>query len=272
MEKSLATPKGNTSVSTFLGFELKPEESRLILENLGLVLNDADPKNGVTSTELKQFVWQSQRLGLDIFNREIFLVPRWNSKLGRNVYTPQISIDGMRLIAERTGQYLGSSEPKYEKTESNGKTIVSCTITVKKLVKEHEGEFSATVYLHEYNDSKSPLWNNKPLSMLAKVAESHALRKAFPEKMAGLYTTEEFVPESHEDTIKNAEEEFKKNGPTKKAKVEKIEIVKEEDKTTVVVEEEPKTETSPETPKTEDKAPESPQVDENFTPQVMEAL
>jgi phage recombination protein Bet len=46
------------------------------------------------------------------------------------------------------------------------------------------------VSLKEYNTGKST-WSAKPSTMIQKVAESQALRKAFPDVMRGMYTSEE---------------------------------------------------------------------------------
>lgn len=46
------------------------------------------------------------------------------------------------------------------------------------------------VRMQEYNTNKST-WAGKPATMIQKVAEAHAFRKAFPVDMSGLYTPEE---------------------------------------------------------------------------------
>ena len=50
------------------------------------------------------------------------------------------------------------------------------------------------VRLAEYNTGKST-WATKPATMIQKVAEAHAFRKAFPMATAGLYTPEELPDE-----------------------------------------------------------------------------
>ena len=50
------------------------------------------------------------------------------------------------------------------------------------------------VRLQEYNSGKST-WAAKPATMIQKVAETHAFRKAFPMATAGLYTPEEMPDE-----------------------------------------------------------------------------
>lgn len=105
---------------------------------------------------------------------------RWKS-----VWTAQVSIDGMRAIAQRTGLYNGQDEPVFE--EANGR-IVKCTVRVYR--KDWERPAVGVAYWSEYvQDSR--FWSAMPHTMLSKCAESQALRKAFPEDMGGIYTPEE---------------------------------------------------------------------------------
>ena len=100
------------------------------------------------------------------------------------------TIDGYRALAEQTGAYAGSDAAVFTETEQGG--ILSATVTVWKMVDHQRVPFSATVYWAEYN-ANNFTWKKMPRTMLAKVAESHALRKAFPAVLSGVYTADEMA-------------------------------------------------------------------------------
>lgn len=117
----------------------------------------------------------------DIVNKKIYAIP-----FGSGYQLVQ-SISDVRGIAMRNNQ-IGKDRPEYE--EKDGK-IITCTVTVKRLLHGHVGEYSATVYFDEYNKGQDN-WATKPHTMIAKVAEMHALRMAFPEELSEMYVEEEF--------------------------------------------------------------------------------
>ena len=101
-------------------------------------------------------------------------------------------------MAERTGKYAPGRETTYA-YDKDGK-LVSSTAYVKKLVSGTWHEVPATAYMSEYSTGQAT-WRTKPHIMLAKCAESLALRKAFPQELSGLYTTEEMGQATPEGVV-----------------------------------------------------------------------
>jgi hypothetical protein len=109
--------------------------------------------------------------------------------------TIQVSIDGFRVIAERSGDYAGQDEPQYT-YDANGK-LESAKVTIYRFRGNNRyPAATAVAYWDEYcqrdyNGNPTNMWAKMPRVMLAKVAEALALRKAYPQDLSGLYTTEE---------------------------------------------------------------------------------
>ena len=139
---------------------------------------------GATDDELKLFLHVADKSGLDPLSRQIYFIKR-SGKM-----TIQTGIDGFRAVADRTGQYVGSSDPVFE---DNGKIPAKATVTVNKVVGGIVGNFTATARWEEYYPGKSQgfMWDKMPHTMLGKCAEALALRKAFPAQLSGLYTGDE---------------------------------------------------------------------------------
>jgi len=182
---------------------------------------------GASDTELQLFLYVCQRTGLDPFSRQIHLMPRWNSKIGKDIMMVVIGIDGLRSTAERTGAYAGNTDPVFgedmeisvtKKGYNGSKDTVTkytvpsrATVTVKKVVHGLVCDFPATAKWTEYypGDKGGMMWIKMPENMLGKCAEAKALRKAFPSVMSGLYVPEEMqqaIVVAGDETPKKPEE------------------------------------------------------------------
>lgn len=166
---------------------------------------------GSTDDEFQLFVHVCQKTGLDPFMKQVYAVKRYDSKERKEVMSIQTSIDGFRLIAERTGCYAPGREPTYTYDDKNN--LISATSYVKKMTRDGSWhEVAACAHYEEYVQcfkdketgkmNPSQFWNKMPHVMLAKCAESLALRKAFPAELSGLYTQEEMSQASRIDEPK----------------------------------------------------------------------
>lgn len=142
-----------------------------------------------THEELKLFLQICNRTQLDPFARQIFFVRRGG--IGQTT----LSIDGFRLVAERTGKYEGQVGPLWCGEDGQWKDVwLEGQPPLAAKVGVYRAGFREAVYsvanFSAYN-AGSPIWRKMPALMLAKCAESLALRRAFPMELSGLYTQEE---------------------------------------------------------------------------------
>ncbi len=155
---------------------------------------------GLLDEEFQLFLQVCKKTGLCPFSKQIYAVKRNDKKLGREVMTIQTSIDGYRLIADRTGCYCPGREPTFQ-YDKNGQ-LLSATSYVKKQTRDGTWhEISAIAFFSEYaqgfkdfntgSKKLTAFWLDMPHNQLAKCAESLALRKAFPAELSGIFTKDE---------------------------------------------------------------------------------
>jgi len=157
---------------------------------------------GATDDEIKLFLHLCNKLQLDPFCRQIFLIERRSQVNGKWIprKIPMISIDGMRLVADRSGQYSGQLGPFW--ADKNGKWFDLWTQDIPPFAAKIgilKTNFSEPLWsiaewksYAQYNSDKklNKFWGQFSTLMLAKCAEALGLRKCFPD-LSGLYIPEE---------------------------------------------------------------------------------
>lgn len=188
-----------------IAFAQTPENIELLKQSL------ADSNTKLTDSELGIFLYQAQKTGLDPLARQIYVMKREGG--GVSFMT---SIDGQRLVAQRTHEYDGQTPPQWcgpdgvwkEVWLSEDNPAASRVGVYRKGMREPVYAVATWKSYARYMDEK--VWNDDtrrkertgkrvPMGvwgqmgdvMLAKCAEALALRKAFPQELSGLYTPEE---------------------------------------------------------------------------------
>jgi phage recombination protein Bet len=156
-----------------------PEQTQLISTTIA---------PGCSNDELRLFAYACQRTGLDPFSKQIYAIKRGGKM------TIQAGIDGLRAIAERTGQLDGSTtewcgeDGQWTDVWLGSKPPAAAKTTIWRKGANHP--FTGVARFADYNAGQG-LWSKMGAAMIAKCSEALALRKAFPADMSGVYSTDE---------------------------------------------------------------------------------
>jgi phage recombination protein Bet len=156
-----------------------PEQTQLIATTIA---------PGCSSDELRLFAYACQRTGLDPFSKQIYAIKRGGKM------TIQAGIDGLRAIAERTGELDGShtewcgDDGQWADVWISAKPPAAAKTTIWRKGSSHP--FTGVARFADYNAGQG-LWSKMPAAMIAKCSEALALRKAFPANLSGVYSTDE---------------------------------------------------------------------------------
>ena len=169
-------------------------------ENKRIIRKQFFPPNA-TDSDMQYCIAVAKSFNLNPILKQIFFVERkakingeWHSKI-----EPLAGRDSFLTLAHRSGKFAGIKSDCFLKNKpvfingewQNKKELVAIAQVYKK---GHETPFEAEVRYDEYVQRTSDgrinkFWAEKPETMLKKVAESQALRKAFD--ISGLYSIDE---------------------------------------------------------------------------------
>ena len=139
---------------------------------------------GASDDELKLYLFDCARQGVHPLDKLIHFTKR----SGR--YAPITSIDFMRIRAAQTGDCAGIDDAVFAGDPKTASFAAS--VTVWRLVQGVRCAFTATARWSEYKPEQNDfMWQRMPFTMLGKCAEALALRRGFPQQLAGLFASEE---------------------------------------------------------------------------------
>lgn len=166
------------------------DQEKAIVEAAGLVTKG---RNGAQElaprATVEAFLQHCRRTQLDPIARQIYAICR------KGRWGIQISIDGARLIAERSGKYAGQTPVEWTGDGQNWTQVwLDRQPPAAARVGVHRSDFREPLFAvanFAAYAAGGPMWDKMPALMIGKCAEMLALRKAFPQDLSGLYSSEE---------------------------------------------------------------------------------
>jgi phage recombination protein Bet len=176
---------------------------------------------GARPDSIKLVLAWCRATGRDPMKKPIHIVPmkvkdqqtgRWE---WRDVLMPGIGT--YRSDAAKTGTYAGKDEPEFgpdKRGDVDGCELTYpewCKVTIKRIVAGQICSWTAKeLWLENYASGAegkgvNAMWRKRPYGQLAKVAESQALRMAFPDETGNTYTSEEMEGKHFEGTTIDAD-------------------------------------------------------------------
>lgn len=146
-------------------------------------------KNKLDAGYIVDYLHKAQLSGADPRLNQIYLIPRWDKKAGKNVGVIVWSYHFFMSIAASHSDFNGADvtaipEDVFNPLTGEAKKELVATATVWR----GDKKFTRRARWSEYYNEKNPTWRDKPYSMLEKCALSLAVRAAFPAQLNYMMT------------------------------------------------------------------------------------
>jgi len=188
---------------------------------------------GCTDDEFELFMAVASQSGLNPFARQIYAIKRYDHQTKSEVMTPQVSIEGLRLTAERCAAYQGQTAPEWCGKDGEWKDIwldsdppAGARVGVYR--EDRRDPIWGVVLYSEVcqrkkDGSPTKFWKDAPANQLSKCAEAAAIRRAFPQYAGKLYIDDEMpAVEVEAEIVEEPRNKWVDAGP--KPKQESIEM------------------------------------------------
>lgn len=169
--------------------EVTKLQNGLTPENIQTLVQAGVIPQGTPPAQIEIFARVCAEKGVSPFSKEIYLVGYGG------VFSIIVGINGLRKLAAETGQLAGVDDAIFDLQNGQGLTAAqlkaanklptTATVTVWRIVSGVRCPFTHTAVFSEFSSGKQK-WQSMPFQMIAKVAESFALRKGFADKTTGL--------------------------------------------------------------------------------------
>ena len=179
----------------------KVEKSNWMTDNEKKIIKNQFFPSSATTTEMQYCMSVAEKFNLNPILKQIFFVPRKTKVNGQWVdkVEPLAGRDSFLTLAHRSGKFSGietTAEIKPTAKLMNGEweqsndLVAICKVFRAGMERPVIVEVAYSEYVQKTKDGVvTKFWKEKPETMLKKVAESQALRKAFD--ITGLYAEEE---------------------------------------------------------------------------------
>ena len=156
-----------------------------------------------TQDEWNIFLEVCKTYRISPLRKQIYLIGRYDPGKGRTIHTPQVSIGTLRLLALRSREFEGTTEPEWGDEEGHYHTLwpkrLGASPYAARIGVYRKGfrvPKWGVAYFHELaqrktNGELTKFWNTMGIHMILKCAEADALRGAFEEDCGGIYLHEE---------------------------------------------------------------------------------